>query len=107
MLCANVCGEGVLFLRLFSKDAPRTETRRTEYRRPVDEAAQLIVPSENLTLPCRVTNISDKGAGVVCDVVPRADVKIRLAMCDGETYECVIAWAERGHLGLRFVCPSG
>lgn len=95
--------EGFLFLKLSSKNDSATETRRKEHRRPVDEAAQLIIPSENLTIPCRVTNISDKGAGVACDIILPTDVKIRLVMYDGITYECSVAWAERGQLGLRFL----
>ena len=91
-----------MFLRLSSRDASRSETRRVEYRRPVDEVAHLIIPGKNLRIPCRVINISDKGAGVTCDVIPPADVKHRLVMYDGSTYECFMAWAERDQLGLRF-----
>jgi hypothetical protein len=77
--------------------------RRAHRRRPVNEDAQVIIPSENLTLPCRVINISIGGAAIECDVIPHADTKINLVMKDGRVFEAVTAWFENGQLGLRFL----
>jgi hypothetical protein len=56
-----------------------------------------------------VTDISTRGARVICDVIPHADAKIRLVMKDGRTFEGAAAWFENGQLGLRFtnIAASG
>jgi hypothetical protein len=82
--------------------APAIKERRAHCRRPVDENAELIIPSEYITLPCRVVNLSDGGACVVCDVVPRAATRIKLVIKDGRIFEGVTAWFENGQLGLSF-----
>jgi hypothetical protein len=83
--------------------APAIEERRAHDRRSVDHEAELIIPSEYLTLPCRVTNLSEGGAGIKCDILPRAGTQIRLVMHDGRVFEGVTAWFEGGQLGLHFV----
>lgn len=83
--------------------APGLRERRVHDRRPVNEDAELIIPSEYITLPCRVRNLSDGGAGIECDVVPRAATRIKLVMKDGRVFDGVTAWYEDGQLGLSFV----
>lgn len=82
--------------------APSIGERRAHRRRPMDEQAQLIIPSEYMTLPCRVVNFSDGGAGIECDVLPRAATGIKLVMKDGRVFDGVTAWYEDGQLGLNF-----
>ena len=82
--------------------APTVRERRAHHRRRVDENAELIIPSEYITVPCKVVNLSEAGAGIVCDVVPRAATRIKLVMKDGRIFEGVTAWFENGQLGLRF-----
>ena len=76
--------------------------RRGHHRRTVNEDAELIIPSEYITLPCRVRNLSAGGACIECDVVPRAATKIKLVMHDGRVFDGVTAWFEDGQLGLNF-----
>jgi hypothetical protein len=82
--------------------APVMVERRAHERRSVDQAAKLIIPSEEMTLPCRVINISEGGAGIECDVIPPAGTSITLMMKNGERFEGVTAWYGNGELGLRF-----
>ena len=86
--------------------APDVRERRTHHRRDLNEDAELVIPSEYITLPCRVLNLSDGGAGIQCDVVPRAATRIRLVMKDGRVFEGVTAWFQNGQLGLRFAPPG-
>lgn len=86
--------------------APGTRERRAQHRRALNEDAELVIPSEYITLPCRVLNLSEGGAGIKCDVVPRAATKIRLVMKDGRVFEGVTAWFENGQLGLRFAAAG-
>ena len=58
-----------------------------------------------MTLPCRITNISQGGAGIECDVIPPAGTKVLLVTQDGRRSECVTAWYGNGELGLRFTAP--
>jgi hypothetical protein len=105
IVCArNFQGSVALFPRSIDMGyAPAGKERRAHFRFAVDEEAQLVIPSEYLTLPCRVMNLSDGGAGVQCDVVPQATTKVKLLMKDGRVFEAVTAWFEDGQLGLRFV----
>ena len=82
--------------------APSLKERRVHNRRALNEDAELIIPSEYITLPCRVRNLSDGGACIECDVVPRAATRIKLVMKDGRVFDGVTAWFEDGHLGLSF-----
>jgi len=68
----------------------------------VAEDAALIIPSENMTLSCRVMNISEGGAGIQCDAIPRAGTAVTLRLRDGRAFEAVTAWYGNGQLGLRF-----
>ncbi len=83
--------------------APSAKDRRLSNRRDVDEAAELIIPGEYLTLACRVLNLSGEGACIKCDIIPLAATKVRLVLQNGRAFEGVTAWFEAGQLGLRFV----
>jgi hypothetical protein len=87
--------------------APSVMERRAHARHPVDQTAQLLIPSEAMMLPCRVTNISEGGAGIECDMIPPAGTRVLLVMQDGKRFESVTAWYGNGELGLRFLnAPS-
>jgi hypothetical protein len=79
--------------------------RRARPRRRVQEDAELVIPAENLTLPCRVLNISADGAGIACDLIPRAGAPVRLILREGRTIDAVTAWFGKGQLGLKFTDP--
>ena len=81
---------------------PALNERRSRRRRGMAEDASLVIPSENMTLPCRLMNISEGGAGIMCDAIPRAATKVVLVMRDGRSFEAVTAWYAKGQLGLRF-----
>ena len=85
---------------------PARNERRAGPRRSVAEDATLIIPSEDMTLPCRVVNISQGGAGIECDVIPRAATAVTLVMGDGRKHQAVTAWYGKGQLGLRFTNPT-
>ena len=87
--------------------APRVAERRAHERRSVDQAAELVIPSEGMTLPCRVLNISLGGACIECDAIPQAGAGIILMMKDGQRFEGVTAWYNDGELGLRFTAVTG
>jgi hypothetical protein len=87
--------------------APVVAERRAHERRSVDQAAELIIPSEEMTLPCRVINVSEGGAGIECDAIPSAGTGITLVMKNGERFEGVTAWYGNGELGLRFTTVTG
>ena len=82
--------------------SPAAMERRAHERRGVDQAAELIIPSEGMALPCRVINISEGGAGIQCDAIPQAGTSIILVMKNGRRFEGVTAWYGNGELGLRF-----
>jgi hypothetical protein len=83
--------------------APAVGERRAHHRCAVDEDAVLVIPSEYISLPCRVMNLSEGGAGIQCDAVPHAATKIKLVMKDGRVFEGITSWFEDGQLGLHFV----
>jgi hypothetical protein len=87
--------------------APVVAERRAHERRSVDQAAELIIPSEGLTLPCRVINISVGGAGIECDAIPQVGTSIILVMKNGHQFDGVTAWYGNGELGLRFTTAGG
>ena len=86
--------------------APAVAERRAHLRLSVDQAAELIIPSEMMALPCRVTNMSEGGAGIECDVIPQAGTKITLVLHNGRRFEGVTAWYGDGELGLRFTAEQ-
>jgi hypothetical protein len=97
-----------LFLRASDLGyAPGQRERRVHHRSAVDEAAELVIPAENITLSCRVMNLSEGGAGVECDAVPPAATKVRLVMEDGRVFDALTAWFENGLLGLSFCGSAG
>ena len=80
--------------------------RRAHKRRVINERGQLVIPSENLTLPCRVVNISAGGAKVVCDAIPATGTKVILIFANGNCSEAVTARLVDGELGLQFIAPE-
>ena len=80
--------------------------RRAHKRRPVDERGQLAIPSEHLTLPCVIANISDGGAKVVCDAIPVTGTRVILIFSNGSCFEAETARYSEGELGLKFVTPG-
>jgi len=80
--------------------------RRAHKRRIVDERGQLVIPSENCTLPCTIVNISAGGARVVCDAIPASGTKVILILRSGNCFEAVTTRYAEGELGLQFVAPS-
>jgi len=80
--------------------------RRAHKRRVVNERGQLVIPSENLTLPCSIVNISEGGAKVMCDAIPSAGTKVILIFANGNCTEAVTTRLVDGELGLQFVTTS-
>jgi hypothetical protein len=80
--------------------------RRAHKRRVVNERGQLVIPSENLTLPCSIVNVSAGGAKVVCDAIPVAGTKVILIYDNGNCSEAVTTRLVQGELGLQFVAAS-
>jgi hypothetical protein len=77
--------------------------RRAHKRRVVNERGQLVIPSENLTLPCAIVNISTGGAKVVCDAIPVTGTKVILIFANGNCSEAVTTRLVDGELGLQFI----
>jgi hypothetical protein len=80
--------------------------RRAHKRRIVDQRGQLVIPSENLTLPCSIMNLSDGGAKIVCDAIPTTGTKVILILGNGNCFEAVTARYVEGELGLQFAVQS-
>jgi hypothetical protein len=80
--------------------------RRAHKRRVINERGQLVIPSENLTLPCSIVNISAGGAKVVCDAIPATGTKVILIFANGNCSEAVTARLVDGELGLQFVAAD-
>jgi hypothetical protein len=80
--------------------------RRAHKRRVVDERGQLAIPSENITLPCSIVNISAGGAKVLCDAIPTSGTKVVLIFGNGNCFEAVTTRYAEGELGLQFAVPS-
>jgi hypothetical protein len=80
--------------------------RRAHKRRVVNERGQLVIPSENLTLPCSIVNISAGGAKVVCDAIPASGTKVILIFANGSCSEAVTTRLVDGELGLQFVAAE-
>ena len=80
--------------------------RRAHARKVIDEHGELIIPSENMILPCRVVNISAGGAKVMCDALPPSGSKITLVMSNGKRFDGVTTRYGQGELGLQFTAPG-
>jgi len=76
--------------------------RRAHKRRIVDERGQLVIPSENCTLPCAIVNLSAGGAKIVCDAIPITGTKVILIFGNGNCLEAVTTRYSDGELGLQF-----
>ena len=84
----------------------RGKERRAHPRRIIDEHGELTIPSESMTLPCRVVNISTGGAKIMCDAIPPSGSKITLVMSSGKRFEGVTTRYGEGELGLKFSTPA-
>jgi hypothetical protein len=84
----------------------RGKERRAHLRRIIDEHGELIIPAENMILPCRIVNISAGGAKVMCDAIPPAGSKITLVMSSGKRFEGVTTRYGECELGLKFTIPA-
>ena len=80
--------------------------RRAHKRRVIDERGQLAIPSENITLPCSIVNISAGGAKVLCDAIPTSGTKVVLIFGNGSCFEAVTTRYTEGELGLQFVATE-
>jgi len=80
--------------------------RRAHKRRVIDERGQLAIPSENVTLPCSIVNISAGGAKVVCDAIPTSGTKVVLIFGNGNCFEAVTTRYVEGELGLQFIASE-
>jgi len=80
--------------------------RRGHKRRIVNERGQLVIPSENCTLPCVIVNISAGGAKVLCDAIPVSGTKVILIFTNGNCFEAVTTRYADGELGLQFATPA-
>lgn len=80
--------------------------RRAHKRRVVDVQGQLVIPSENITLPCSIVNVSVGGAKVVCDAIPTSGTNVILIFEDGSCFEAVTTRYCEGELGLQFANPT-
>jgi hypothetical protein len=80
--------------------------RRAHKRRVIDERGQLAIPSENVTLPCSIVNISAGGAKVVCDAIPTSGTKVVLIFGNGTCFEAVTTRYAEGELGLQFIAAE-
>jgi len=80
--------------------------RRAHKRRVIDERGQLVIPSEHLTLPCVIANMSDGGAKVVCDAIPVTGTRVILIFSNGSCFEAETARYTDGELGLKFIAPA-
>ncbi|HWA90906.1 MAG TPA: PilZ domain-containing protein [Rhizomicrobium sp.] len=78
------------------------EMRRSERMR-LEIAGKMIVPAEDVAIDCRVVDLSDSGAGVVCDEMPPLHAFTLLYVEGFGRYEAVVARVEGNVLGLRFV----
>ena len=79
--------------------------RRAHTRHVIDEHGELIIPAENMILPCRVVNISAGGAKVTCDAIPPSGSQITLVMSSGKRFDGVTTRYGEGELGLKFTKP--
>jgi len=92
-----------MFLETLSVGAIyRGKERRAHPRQIIDEHGELIIPAENMILPCRVVNISAGGAKVMCDALPPSGSKITLVMSSGKRFAGVTTRYGQGELGLKF-----
>ena len=80
--------------------------RRAHKRRVIDERGQLVIPSEHLTLPCVIANMSDGGAKVVCDAIPVTGTRVILIFSNGSCFEAETARYTDGELGLKFIAST-
>ena len=103
---AETLGSLMLLNRMPLNDVYVGTERRAHKRRIVDQRGQLVIPSENVTLPCSIMNVSDGGAKIVCDAIPATGTKVILIFGNGNCSEAVTARYSEGELGLQFVSQS-
>ena len=78
------------------------ELRRSE-RMATSLAGKMIVPAEDTAIDCRVVDLSDSGAGVVCAEMPPLQSFTILYVDGFGRFESVVARVDGTVLGLRFV----
>jgi hypothetical protein len=69
-------------------------------------AGKFFVPAEEVTLDCRIINLSGGGAGVKCAEPPPLNSFVVLYIEGFGRFECVATRFIDGELGLRFVCKE-
>jgi len=67
---------------------------------------RLFVPAEEVTLECRIVNLSAGGAGVECEEPPPLNAFVVLYVDGFGRFDCVATRFVKGELGLRFVCKE-
>jgi hypothetical protein len=81
----------------------RAAHTRLQPRNPTSISAVLHVPAEREHLNCVVQDISDSGAGLLCDTPPPPHTYAELYLPDFGRLECVSAWFRDGLFGVRFL----
>jgi hypothetical protein len=83
--------------------APSAVEQREYQRNTVDLPGNLIVPAEEVTLPCRVLNLSGGGASIRCEEPPPLHTYVILCIPGFSRLEAVTRRFVEGELGLQFV----
>ena len=84
----------------------RGKERRAHPRKVIDEHGELTLEEEQMILPCRVVNISEGGAKVICDAIPPSGSTVFLEMSNGKRFEGVTTRYGHGELGIKFTAPA-
>ena len=82
------------------------EERRDSPRQVINEVAELLIPIEEMKLPCVVVNISASGAKITCDAIPPSGTKVVVIFKGGFSIQAVTTRYEQGELGLTFNAPA-
>jgi hypothetical protein len=83
--------------------APSTVEQREYQRNAFNLPGNLIVPAENITLPCQVLNLSGGGASIRCEDPPPLHTYVILWIGGFGRLEAVTKRFVEGELGLQFV----
>ena len=85
------------------KHASNPSCQRVAPRVLTELPGKLVVPAEDTILPCRVTNLSASGAGIICEEPPPRNSFVTLRIPGLGELDAVTAWFRDGQLGLRFL----
>ena len=85
------------------KHASNSSCQRVAPRVLTELSGKLVVPAEDTVMPCRVTNLSASGAGIICEEPPPRHSFVILRIRGLGDLDCVTAWFRDGQLGLRFL----